>query len=51
MVRQATQKIYSMLDDGLITEAEVVQMCLNWLSEVEVQEMCLDNCVFEEDDL
>jgi hypothetical protein len=43
-----------MIDEGLLDPKQIVLMCLKWMSEEEVKEMCRINEVFceeEEDDL
>ncbi len=42
-VREATNKILEMIDEGLLEPKDIVMMCLKWMSEDEVKEMCKAN--------
>lgn len=42
-VRKATNKILEMIDEGLLSPISVVEMCLKWMSEDDVKEMCEAN--------
>ena len=39
-VREATNKVLEMVDDGLLNPRDVLMMALKWMSEDEVKEMC-----------
>ena len=41
--RKATNKLLEMIDDGLLSTTSVVTMCLRWMSEDDVKEMCNAN--------
>ena len=45
-VRKATNKLLEMVKEQLIDPEEVVLMCLKWMSEDDVAEMCEANDVF-----
>ena len=42
-VRKATNKILEMIDEHVLDPKDVVMMCLKWMSEDEVKEMCEAN--------
>lgn len=42
-IRAATNKLLEMIDEGLINPRDVVTMCLKWMSEDDVKEMCKAN--------
>lgn len=42
-VRKATNKILEMIDEGLLSPTSVVEMCLKWMSEDDVEAMCKAN--------
>ena len=52
MSREATNKLLEMIDEQLIDPKDVVLMCLKYMSEDEVKDMCEINEVFwiEEDE-
>ncbi len=41
--RQATDKVLEMIEAGLLDPKDVVLMCLKWMSEDSVKEMCEAN--------
>lgn len=43
MTRKFTNKLYDMLDEGLLTQEQVVEACLRWMSEDDVREMMFAN--------
>ena len=43
VTREATNKLLEMIDEGLINPRDVVTMCLKWMSEDDVKEMCKAN--------
>ena len=51
-VRSATNKVLEMIDEGLINPRDLVVMCLKWMSEDDVEEMCKANEIYldEEED-
>lgn len=49
-MRDATNKILEMIDNGLLSPTSVVTMCLKWMSEDDVKEMCKANELYFEDD-
>jgi len=48
-VRVFTCKLLDAIKDGLLTNEQVVEMCLNYMSEDEVADMCHANDLFTED--
>lgn len=42
-IRVTTNKVLEMIDEGLLDPKQVVLMCLKWMSEEEVKEMCKAN--------
>ena len=42
-MREYTNKLLDMIEDGLIDSKSVVLMCLNYMSEDEVEDMMVDN--------
>ena len=47
-VRETTNKILEMIDDGLLNPRDTVLMCLKWMSEDEVTKMAKANELLEE---
>lgn len=43
MSREATNKILEMIDERVLDPKDVVLMCLKWMSEDDVKEMCKAN--------
>ncbi len=41
--RKSTTKLMDMMDEGVLDPREVADMCLNWLSEAEVDDMARRN--------
>lgn len=50
MTREYTRKLLDALDEGLLTDADVVNMCLSYMSEDDVKDMCNDNDLFNAED-
>ena len=48
--REWTVKCLEAMDGGLLSPRTVAEMCLNWLSEDDVEEMCSRNDLFQEGD-
>ena len=48
-VRKTTNRLLEMAEDGIIKPWDVVEMCLNWMSEDDVKEMCEANDIFTEE--
>ncbi len=42
-VRETTNKVLEMIDEGTLNARDVVLMCLKWMSEDDVKEMCKAN--------
>lgn len=47
-IRKATNKLLEMVDNGLLNPMTVVTMCLKWMSEDDVEEMCTANEIYLE---
>lgn len=48
-VRENTNKVLEMIGNGLLDPTQVVLMCLKWMSEDEVTQMCKANEIDLED--
>ena len=48
--RKDTNRILEMVDDGILDAADVVMMCLKYMSEDEVADMARANDLFPEED-
>ena len=48
-VRKTTNRLLEMIEDHVISPMDAVQMCLNWMSEDDVKEMCEANGIFTEE--
>ena len=49
-MRDYTVKLMDMMDEGLITAQAVADMCLAYMSEDEVKDMCRANDILDEED-
>ena len=49
-MRDYTVKLMSMMDEGLITAQAVADMCLAYMSEDDVKDMCRANDILDEED-
>ncbi len=49
-VRKTTNKVLEMIDEGLLNPKDIVMMCLKWMSEDDVKEMCKANEINLEDE-
>ena len=50
MSREATNRVYQMIEDGVLSNEGVVNMCLQFMSEADVEEMLWANDLEPEDD-
>jgi hypothetical protein len=51
-IRKATNKLLEMVDNGLLSPTTVITMCLKWMSEDDVKEMCEANEIdLDEDEI
>ena len=48
--RKSTNRLLEMIEDGSIDPKDVVMMCVKFMSEDDVDEMCRINEVFEDDE-
>lgn len=49
-VREATNKVLEMVDNGILNPRDVLIMALKWMSEDDVKEMCEANEINLEDE-
>lgn len=52
IAREYTNRILDAIDNGYLNPKDVVDMCLQWMSEAEVKQMCQSNdiCCSEEEE-
>jgi hypothetical protein len=50
MVREASNKLLELIDEHGLNARDVVIMCLNWMSEDDVKEMCEANEIYFDDE-
>lgn len=50
MSREATNKLLEMIEVGLLDPKDVVMMCVKFMSEDDVDEMCRINEVFDDEE-
>lgn len=43
MSREYTKKLYELIGDGELDALQVLDACLNWMSEADVEQMCLNS--------
>lgn len=48
--REATVKLLQMIEDGLLDKDAVINACINYMSEFEVNDMCEANEFFPDDE-
>ena len=48
--REATNKLFEMIDECGLDAKDVVVMCLKWMSEDDVKEMCEANEIYFDDE-
>ena len=48
--RETTNKLLQMIEEDLISAKEVVMMCLKWMPEDDVKDMCEANEVFKDEE-
>ena len=49
-MRDYTVKLLEMMDEGMITAESVAEMCLAYMSEDDVKDMCRANDILDEED-
>ena len=49
-MRKYTNMVLDMMDEGVIDPKAVAEMCLAYMSEAEVEDMCRDNDLLPEED-
>lgn len=50
MSRQWTIKLLEAMDEGAIDARTVAEMCLHYMSEADVEDMCISNDIFQMED-
>lgn len=50
MARKVTNKLYELIDEGVLTHELVMDSCLRYMSEAEVEDMAESNELIETDD-
>ena len=48
--RQYTNRLWELMEDGILTEKEVVRACLNYMSEADVEDMAISEGFIEDED-
>ena len=48
--RKSTNRLLEMIENGSVDPTDVVMMCLKFMSEDDVDEMCRINEIFEDDE-
>lgn len=49
-MREFTNKLINMMDEGILSAEAVAEMALAWMSEDDVKGMCLANDIIDEDE-
>jgi hypothetical protein len=49
-MREYTNKLLEMIEEDMIDPITVVEMCLSYMSEDEVKDMCLSNDLIDNDE-
>lgn len=49
-VRKFTNKLYDLVEEGLISPTTFAEMCLSYMSEADVADMCRANDLFQDED-
>ena len=49
-MREYTNKLLEMIEEDMIDPINVVEMCLSYMSEDEVKDMCLSNDIIDLDE-
>lgn len=50
MIREYTNKIIEMAEDGIIYWEDIARAALNWMSDDNVRDMAYDNLILEDED-
>lgn len=50
MIREYTNKIIEMAEDGIIDWEDIARAALNWMSDDDVRDMAYDNLILEDED-
>ena len=50
MLREYTNKIIEMAEEGIIDWEDIARAALNWMSEDDVRDMAYDNLILEDED-
>ena len=49
-MRKYTNMVLDMIDEGVMSPQAVAEMCLQYMSEADVEDMCRDNDLLPEDE-
>lgn len=49
-MRKRTSELLELMDNGFITAEQIVCMCMQYMSETQVEEMMWDNYLIEDDE-
>ena len=49
-MREYTSKLIAMMDDGVMSPTAIAEMCLAYMSEDDVKDMCRANDILDEED-
>jgi hypothetical protein len=50
MTRQYTNQLIQMIEDGMIDAKKVAEACLSYMSEAEVEDLCISEGFIEEEE-
>ena len=50
MTRKFTNKLLDLIEENILDPKDVVVMCLKYMSEDEVEDMCMANEIFNDDE-
>ena len=50
ILREYTNKLIDAMENGSLDPKDVAEMCLSWMSERNVKQMCQSNDLFQEED-
>jgi hypothetical protein len=43
MTREYTKRLLNLIEEGILTKDSVIRACLDYMSEAEVKDMCVEN--------
>ena len=50
MTRKYTRMVLDMMEDGVMSSEAIAEMCLSYMSEADVEDMCRANDLVEDED-